>query len=408
MDTERNHPNGADDGEAVVTYSRISGSGAAAPTHRRAKAGGERSEPILEAKEVRAPAADTHADRVRAGDGLRARRPGAGDEFVEDSNRSDWMRYGLIAAALALVAGVGVLAASVGVATMVPGGSTSSVSAEGAPAHIQDAGQDAGQTGFDTLAVREIPISTGASAEATPMVAVAPPIPRKRPDDVAALSAGGPDLVEPSKSTVSTNAPVMNIATPENVPVPVQVPTLPAPASGSTGVTTTASAPAAKPQPASGNTDSLISSIENTLAKIDATEPTSAPAPGASSGQAAQPPVAMTEPVYPPPSSNGYPQYQSNAGPYYDVVPPAPVTGDGYYAAPIPPEPVPQAWPQSSQGSQVYGPPVYTQTPGAYPSQSGDIYPPVIYEEAEADRPGIVRRTVAKATDAVGRVFSRD
>jgi hypothetical protein len=74
-----------------------------------------------------------------------------------------------------------------------------------------------------------------------------------------------------------------------------------------------------------------------------------------------------------------------------EPLPPAPVVDGAYPSLPIPPEAVPQAYPG---GDYIhYGP--------------GPEYPNGVDlpEEAEARQPGVLRRSFAKASTAVGRVL---
>jgi hypothetical protein len=155
-----------------------------------------------------------------------------------------------------------------------------------------------------------------------------------------------------------------------------------------------------------GGTDSLITSIEETLARIDEGVPL-APSeiqPPPAQPPATEPPVVMTQPIYPPPADIAPPPGIGGIEPSYNVTPP-PATVDGYgyggySTGPVPPEPVPDFYPQTPQFSPA--------TPGLYPSDSYAFPPPETIEQTEVRRPGIVRRTLAKAGSAVGRVFDRN
>lgn len=378
-----------DDGDAVVTYSRV-------PARRRSEQAPQRREPTRGASGFAASDPHDAVDASFAAGDLRADRRHPVDGRTEDSERSHWLRYSLIGAALAVVAGAGTLAASVGVATLGPNNGspdeTTSEVAANAPL-VEDGSSSATDT------VRHIPLNADPStAEALPEIT--PPIPRPRPNDVATqvdpAPVGATVAAAPSQQT--------------------------APA-GDAELTTAATTPptaAVEPKGQSGGTDGLIISIEETLARIDANE---VPAPASTETAPAEipqlptvaanepPAVVMTQPIYPPvtagdeigdesdimppPFAGGYP-----SGPVPpEPIPSEPLISGDYPDVPVPPEPVPQAYP--------HGPYVYPQGPSVYPTAPG-AYPPAAADETEARRPGVLRRTFARASVAVGRVLRRN
>jgi len=383
----------SDDRDAVVTYKRVS-----APRRPERSVVRAREEKI--APEPRLDAAEIYADRdeplvfdFAAGDPHR-NRADAIEDFIEDGTRSSWLRYGLVAGSLAVIAGVGILAATVGVATMLPAGPAQDSSSSGLPALALNS-PNAAESASGPDNIREIPISSGAPETAS-RPEVVPPIPRPRPDEMLARVEPEPAAAEqPSIGS----APSIGA----NAPPPVSSEEAEAQPSASAPVT---SAVVADP-PANSGTDSLISNIEETLARIDAsTSVEAAPSPPPqvqpqAQPPAAPPPVMMTQPVYPPPADIVPPPLTGGIDPSRDIAPPE-VIGDGYQGystGPVPPEPVPDAYPQA--------PYLYPATPGVYPSDSYS-FPPESIEETEAPKPGLLRRTLAKATGAVGRVFTRN
>jgi len=369
-----------DDGEAVVTYTRISGG--RKPT-RPVRPRPERApDPVLDAAEIY-PAEPDEAVELHAG----SHPIGAADieDFVADPRRPRRRSFGPLVAALAVIAGVGILATSLGLATILPGGEKrDTASSERVPVVDSEVAS--------TATVREIPMP-GGPPEAAWRVESKPPIPRPRPDDAVASAEPGTDAtVAPAPSA----PPVGTAELQSNVPDVAAVPVLAPPASA----------------PANSGSDGLITSIEETLARIDATP---APAAGGEPPQsllppqvapplapaASPPPVVMTQPVYPPPANVVTPPVGQGS----DILPPATIGGyDGYgtAAGPVPPEPVPEAYPQALP---VYpDDQVYPQNPGSYPY----VVQPETAEGTEASRRGFLGRTLAKATNAVGRVFARN
>jgi hypothetical protein len=311
-------------------------------------------------------------------------------------------------AALSIVAGVGVLAATVGIATITPSRTPAETAASAPPAL---AAVDPAEEAASASGIRAIPLATGKDAETASVAPkeVEPPLPRARPEEASVTTVGTKSEPEPAKAELrpSTDPVKPDVAT---LPPPVKsVPTLP-PAAPS------APPPVAQVTPASaeaGNTDALISNIEETLAKRDAS---SAPPPGSldphgmevlPEGEgpvAVLPPPASMAPNYPAPQGS----YSSSpavagptypAGPTYDVVPPAPVTGNGYgntYPA--------DAYPPPAYPAEAYpsGPVPPADVPYSYPSR------PMEYELIPEKRPGLLRRTWMRTADAVTRVFTRD
>lgn len=373
------HVNPPRDRDVVVTYTRVSDRRRPERSVTSAPAEDAAPEVILDGAEI--PSLDT--DEPGAFDFVADDRFRFPDDLVEDGRRPDWLRYGLVGASLAVIAGVGILAATVGVATMLPGNPMQSDGAS-EPAlalNSPDLGAEPGMTGGG---IREIPMSSGAQ-EAAWRTEVAPPIPRPRPDDVPARA------VSESGTTAEPTGPASE---PVGAGEPRSVALAPP---------TPASAPVVA-APAIGGTDSLITSIEETLARID-----SEPPPPPSEIQPPQaplpeglPPVVLTQPIYPPPADVAVPPATGEIEPPYDVAPP-PATVDGYGiypTGPVPPEPVPNFYPQA--------PYLIPADPGFYPSDSYAFPPSETIEETEAKRPSVLRRTLAKATEAVGRVFDRN
>jgi hypothetical protein len=62
----------------------------------------------------------------------------------------------------------------------------------------------------------------------------------------------------------------------------------------------------------------------------------------------------------------------------------------------VPPAPVPDVYPQA--------PYLNPAAPGVYPSESYS-FPSETVKDTEVRQPGFLRRTLAKATDAVGRIL---
>jgi hypothetical protein len=376
------------DHDVVVTYTRVSDRRRPKRSVARAPAEDAAPELILDGAEVHSVDPDEPVafdfvadDRLRVADGLV-------EDFIEDGRRPDWLRYGVVGASLAVIAGVGILAATVGVATMLPGGSPQGA-ASGEPALALNSPDPGADLTSATGSIREIPMSSGAP-EAAWHTEVAPPIPRPRPDDVPARAVSEPGV------TAQSSAPA---------PEPVGA-SEPPPASSDVALPprSPVSAPVAA-APGNGGTDSLITSIEETLARIDS-EASPAPSeiqPPQAQLPAASPPVVMIPSIYPPPADVAPPPATGGMiEPPFDATPP-PATVDGYgiySTGPVPPEPVPDFYPQAPQLNPA--------DPGFYPSDSYAFPPPETVEETEVRRPGLLRRTLAKATTAVGRVFDRD
>jgi hypothetical protein len=378
LNTDRIDPQFTEAHEAVVTYSRV-------PPRTRARglAVVERVEPRLDAAEV--PLIDPHDDVDAA---FAAPRPEVRAEAIdaalaEKGRRGGSMRVVVLGAAFAMLAGVGVLAGTIGIATIIPGGSP----ADGGPAAetplrltSADAAPDVSEAPAD---VREIPLAAGEEAPAAEAVAaIAPPLPRPRPEVKTASLEPEAALLVP-RATASTETEVAKTAPdPKPAETTPEVATLP---------------PPAQPQ----GTDALITSIEATLEKID-----SVPAGAATANVAAAPPAVLPPPpleplasapppVYPP-VDEGCPPPGTGFDPCYDVMPPEPLTDNGYYqAGPVPPESVPYPYPPQSSDSPA------TFADGS--TSLGDAP-----ESTTGRRPGVVRRAITMTADAVGRVFSRD
>lgn len=396
MNDEYNDSRPSDDRDAVVTYTRIPGP---RRPKRPARERAERApDPVLDAAEIRR----VDVDEPLGGDSpvVEPRSDGAADieDFVADRRRPDWARYGLVAASLAGVVGAGILAVTVGFATMLPGG-TAEDEGSGVPALALDSAERDSEVATAPADVREIPMPSGPSEAAMDTEITPAPVPRPRPNDIAARTE--PDATAPRAASASQSdrSPESQpAASPESQPAPSDVAASPEPA------------PAARENAGS---DSLITSIEETLARVDeeapagaggeqAAEPQTASPPQSTSPAvpAAPPPVEMTQPNYPRPGEVVPPP----AGPNDDILPPPAAMG-GYSAGPVPPEPVPEAYPQALP---VYpDDQTYPQNPNVYP---GDPYviSPETAEETDARRPGFLRRTLAKATDVVERIFTRN
>lgn len=393
MNAENIDSRPSDDRDAVVTYRRVS-------ARRRPERSVARARKENIAPEPRLDAAEVHPDRdeppvfgFAAGDPRRGRTD-AFEDFIEDGSRPTWFRYGLVAGSLAVIAGVGILAATVGVATMLPGGPAQDDSS-GVPALALSGPSATAESASGSDNIREIPISSGAPETAS-RSEVAPPIPRARPDEMLARAEPEPAAAEePSiASAPPAGASRPLPASSENAEAPPPAPAPVAP-------------PVVAESPANGGADSLISSIEETLARIDANtapvESAPSPLPQVQPPQtlppAAPPPVVTTQPAYPPTADIVPPPVSGGIEPTYDVVPPAAI-GDGYQGystGPVPPEPVPNVYPQAPYLNPA-------ATPGAYPSESYGI-PPIEETGAQARQPGFLKRTLAKATGAVGRIL---
>jgi hypothetical protein len=344
-----------------------------------------RREPTFEAAEV--PFVDQR-DRLdtafadRSAD-LSAIRPDFEAGFGGAARRSKAGGLVMLGSVVAILAGVGVLAASVGLATFAPiNAPAQNEPLDNTTLALGDPQSDMGAPQSDVATtpnvVREIPLAADGEANAAAGPAaeaetVSPPVPRPRPETEAASL--GPAFVEPETSAASE--PVIADTHDSSTATSKQ-------GNGGTAPKTAAGGESQSP---SGGSDNFIMNIEETLAKVD-----SAPAAGSTS-----PYGAATPPVLPPPGgvnspAGGQTPYASSPfSPSYDVLPPAPMTDNGYAIdeypqgpmGPIPPEPVPYAYPPDTL---LYGEP-----------------PP-----PQDEKPGIVKRTIAKTSSAVSRVFSRN
>ncbi len=386
--------------DAVVTYSRL-------PSRDEdfesdVVAAGRR-EPTLDAAEIHV--LDPHDD-VDRGFAVRSERRGVAEDIASpadlglEEKRSPVTRIVFATAALAIVVGVGVLAATVGIATLTPS-RTPVETAASAPPVLAAVDPEA----VPSSGVREIPLATESAAVAPKDVA--PPVPRARPEDAAVASVTPKsESVAPKAEPIPAGAPLKpTVATlpPPSAPVPVKaapVPVLPPP----TAKVTSASADG-------DNTDALISNIEQTLAKRDNT-PMGAP-PGTLDPHGMEvlpegpiailPPPASMAPGYPSPQS-AYPGPSAQGaypgagaqGQTYDVLPPAPVTDNGYGRT------YPDGAPVYPADAYPLGPMPPAEVPYGYPSR------PMDYEVIPEKEPGLLRRTWMRTADAVTRVFSRD
>jgi hypothetical protein len=298
----------------------------------------------------------------------------------------------LVAASLALIAGIGIVATAVGVATMLPGGPTQDDSS-GVPALAVNAPNSAAEPASNPNSIREIPMPSGASETAW-RSEVAPPIPRPRPDEMLGRVESEPAATEEpplaAAQPADASRPLPASSERAGPPSPAPAPVAPSAVAGT---------------PATGGPDGLISSIEETLARIDANAsaeagPALPPAgqPLQVQPQATPPPLVMTQPIYPPPADIIPPPVPDSIEPAYDVAPP-PANVDGYHdysIGPVPPAPVPDVYPQA--------PYLNPAAPGVYPSESYS-FPSETVKDTEVRQPGFLRRTLAKATDAVGRIL---
>jgi hypothetical protein len=394
--------------EAVVTYSWV-------PSRERGftqdPVPAERREPTLDATEIHV--LDGRDDGnlnfgVRADGRVDDAPVSAAALDLGGKRRSPVTRIVFTTAALSIVAGVGVLAATVGIATISPSRAPAETAAGAPPALAVVEPKEAMEP---SSGIREIPLATkkeAAPAEAASVTpkAAEPPVPRSRPDETntattvkssePAQAKTGPT---PAKAALRpSTAPVTPAVATLPPPVTEIVPTLPPP---------TLPPPATPASAEAGGTDALISDIEARLAKRDASGvPATGPldphgmavAPAGEGPVAILPPPASMAPNYPSPQSS-YPGPSSD-GATYDLVPPEPVTGNGYgntYPPPAypgeayPPGPVPPA-------DVPYG----TPADGAY----ADPGQPMDYEMIQEKKPGFFKRTWMRTAEAVKDVFT--
>ncbi len=395
MNTERIDPQMTGTRDAVVTYSRIPSRAMTARNRGSAMSAVERVEPTLtaiaEVREVRVtdPHGDVDPVFALARPDLRA------DPLAADPAPVGSTRYVVFGAAFAILAGVGVLAASVGIATIVPGNAPVEGALTAAPALRLANSEPASEVVPVSPPVREIPLSAGEEAPAAAAVAPAPPVPRPRPED------GTP--VEPGSDVAS--APVA----PTPTPVVAKAPD-PKPAEPEAGVAPPKAIASVAPQPQAAGTDKLITNIEETLAKID-----TAPAGTSTASIAAEPPPVLPPPatLAPPAAAMALPPVYGDCvptadgfDPCYDVMPPEPLATNGYPTAPIPPEPIPFPYPSDNSGS-------FDNNSGSFDSgagsgNSGGSTASNDSPDSSANEPGIVRRTIKKTAERVSRVLSRD
>jgi hypothetical protein len=380
LNTDRIYPEFTEARDAVVTYSRV-------PSRKRA--GGlavvERVEPRLDAAEVPLVDPCDEVDPAFAVPRPELRADTIDAALAEKGRRGGSMRVVVLGAALAIVAGFGVLAATIGVATIIPGNSP----ADGGPAaetplrlaSVETAPDISPEMPIEPSAVREIPLAAGEEAPAAEASAtiIAPPLPRPRPEVEAAS-------LEPEAGMVFSPAEPEATRAPDPKPIGKEG-----------GEAPPRAATSSEPQ----GTDTLITSIEETLEKID-----SAPAGAATGSVAAAPPAVLPPPeplasvppsVYPP-VDDGCPPPGTGFDPCYDVMPPAPLTDNGYYqAGPVPPESVPYPYPPAgSDDHDAFAD--GSESAGNVPEES----------TTEERRPGIVRRAITRTADAVGRAFGKD
>jgi hypothetical protein len=383
----------ADGREAVVTYSRV-------PSRARstALAAVDRQEPRLDAAEV--PLLDPHDDVDPAFAEVRPEpriEPIYAEVSREAGRRRGSMSVVIAGAAFAMLAGVGVLAGTIGVATIIPDDTTADSAPVSEPALRLTNAEVVPDPAAEPATVRKIPLAAGEEAPAAEAV-TAPPLPRPRPEVKTASVEPQTDMpVEPAVAKAPGPQPLgSNVGEPA-----AKVAVLPPPPQ-----------PAAPPQPQ--GTDELITNIEQTLQKIDEAPAGAAPNDVAAASPAVLPPPPLESsalalpPSYPPvddgcaPSGDGF-------DPCYDVMPPEPITNGYYVPGPVPPEPIPNPYPSvSSDRDAGWG---GNSAPGgdgdrsasAGSSASGDAS-----DESSERRGGIVRRAVTRTADAVSRVLGRD
>ncbi len=279
----------AEDG-AVVTYSRLSARGGQGPS--------DRQEPYLEAREV--PYRDTD---LRAYDPERAARDGFGAaaDDLEAPRRGRGRRRGargaVLVGAVALAAGMVILAYAYGIATRVEApSSASAVAPEGAAA-------TRGTLPADDAA-RSIPVEGNAPAAAlAPAPESAPPVgdttvplPAAQPPATAASGSNGVpmdgDVVQPAGGAQpALVAPVPATATPA----------APAKAAETRATANAGPPPAKAAKPAdskpANNSDDLMAKIERLLQRDAATADASGQ-PGAAPAAAAAPtPIGPAQPT---------------------------------------------------------------------------------------------------------------
>lgn len=366
--------------DAVVTYTRVvpnrrpSRPAVDAPSKHR------RADTIMDAGEIH-PGEPIGFD-LSAGE-ARGDRIGSIDKFVDDDRRPNWRRFWFAGASVAVVAGIGILAATFGVATILPesdGGRVAS-STPALALNVPDDVQESAPVG----AIREIPMtSTSDAPEMAPTRQTTAPIPRPRPEGEVAVASQAPTVPElaPTSAQAAGSQPQESQSAVASSMSSTAVPVLAA--------------------PQSGGTDGLINSIEETLARID--KNAAGPAPQALSTvppQQSVPPTLAPPVAAMPPADVLPPQATGSIEPSYDILPPPAAVGgyDGYSTGPVPPAPVPDGYSQIPQLDPAI--------PGAYPSDPYAL-PHTTTEDTEARRPGFLRRSLAKATGAVERVFDRN
>jgi len=226
--------------------------------------------------------------------------------LVDEKRRSGVARFFLYGAALSILAGFGILASSLGVATFLP---TSE------PAIELTSGDPGPQT--VPTGVRQIPLP---ASVAIPSGVVLPPIPRPRPPTNTAN-------LEPVLDAAHVSAPNPASASNPGLAEPVISPT-PALAATTDEI-----------QTPPGSSDGLISGIEDALARIDAAT-LLRPSDLAENARPS---------VLPPPAAGAYPN-----GDYPSA---------GYSTGPIPPEAIPYVHPQGDiEQSEVGRPGIMRRT----------------------------------------------
>lgn len=345
---------------AIVTYSRVSTRGRRGPKDRREPVD-DRREPVLEAREI--PYAND--------DELRAYDPERGAAVLDDDlddlaprrgkrGRRRGARGAILIGAIALAAGMVILAYAYGLATR--GGLPSASSADGAGAIRTTLPTDAAGSPADTtapVAKDAVPVRDAATpspghvapapAQAVP---VTPPEPKARTEQAVREPAAAPvprgtegvpmdGDVAPSagRAQPALVAPVPTTTTPSAPKTATPKATAPTPAPAGTVQPSQAASPA-------GTTDSFDANIEQLLRRDGAASPASGQAvPGALAPAVSAPPPPVqqqtvvsdpaTLPTLPDPNA-------ATPAPPVNLVPPS--------SGPIPPADIPNV-PQGSAGT---------------------------------------------------------
>lgn len=271
--------------------------------------------------------------------------------LVDEKIRPGAARFFLFGAAFSVLAGGGILAVAMGVAPFL---------STGEPA--AELTREASEPEAILTGVRQIPLPTSVS---TPSGLVMPPIPRQRPETITAVFQPEQEAQDAAPVLVSTDTadfaepPITKVETVAVPSAPIQT-------------------PASEP-------DSVISGIEDALARIDAAALTDPSGQNGNATVPVLPPPVASLPAPNPPVGDAYPPNLGEPGPYYEILPPPaannsfPVdgypSGPSYVAGPIPPEAIPY---------------VHNSIEDAGPDNR---------------RPGIVRRTIDRTNGVLARVL---